>query len=348
MSDKLESNSSQASYHLQQLTKIISEWPKDIELLREENQLINNKYKQLEEKYSNLLNNYQNLEQKYEQLEKRFENNNCFDSQIECHTDFDHNLDDDNCLMPYEKTFIGENRKSDVLCDESTCGSTDGSIDADFGNEVDGQSVDEIPDSLDSSQRDLNDFEDNDCVIVEEKLSHDSLDEVPDSLTNSPIVKSEKVDKKSKNIENEFKSTEKKPKSIENKPNLNNICNYFKVKEEKCDKSIDRNTDSVREEKVDKSIDNRNDFRVKEEKRETIHLSIDKLIDVKTEKCEKSPDLRVKTEKNQIINNEINVKSEKKENNDSSSGVKFVVKTLGPVVRKKDERKKLNGYMCKV
>ncbi len=66
MSEKLESNSFKANYHLEKLSQIINQLlPKDMELIQEKNkyQELSLNYKESEEKYNDLSLNYSKLGQ---------------------------------------------------------------------------------------------------------------------------------------------------------------------------------------------------------------------------------------------------------------------------------------------
>jgi hypothetical protein len=352
MSDKLESNSHKANYHLEKLTQIINQLlSKDIELTEEKN------------KYQELILNYKELEEKYNNLKR----------DIECQTDFDvfnDSFNDKNVCQLFDKnqTFIGTNRKSDILCNDSTYDC--------FGQQIDGEldlkseclSIDEIPDSLENSIQNDSNFEDNDCLIVEQNFSDKSVNEIQDSLNNSPISSSKtfnEISDKTVNHLNDIKVKAEKCESRIEEKNFDCLEGeksgafdsfYDKnknVKKEKIDSFFEIKTKTncngikVEEEKCEKSIDKRNINCVKEEKREVID-SFHEIMKVKKEKSSKKSDSVKPSIDCQPKRKEIEVKNEKKPiNGKTSSPVKYVIKTLGPSVRKKEERKKLNGYTCK-
>jgi hypothetical protein len=385
MSEKLESNSFKANYHLEKLSQIINQLlPKDMELMKEKNkyQELSLNYKELEENYNNLSHNYSELELKYNELKNKFNNNLVLKREIECQTDFDsfndcfNGFNDRNVcqLFRTNQTFIGIDRKSDDILRNN-------SSDVCFGQQIDDKldlkseclSIDEIPDSLENSIRNNSDIEDNDCLIVEEIFSDNSVNEIPDSFDNSPTdssgshktfnktigktvnhlndikVKAEKYESsiKEKNI-NCFKSEKSvtfdgiydknnvKKEKIDSffETKSKSICNGIKVKE-KCETNIDeKNINCVKEEKR-KAIDGFHEImKVKKEKSSTYSGSVKPFIDSKP--------------KSKKIVDKIEVKKELKPIVGKTSPIKYVIKTLGPSVRKKEERKKLNGYTCKV
>jgi hypothetical protein len=379
MSEKLESNSIKANYHLEKLSQIINQLlPKDMELMEEKNkyQELSLNYKELEENYNNLSHNYSELELKYNELKNRFNNNLVLKREIECQTDL-HSFNDcfnDRNVCQLFHTFIATNPKSDhILRNHSSDFCFDQQIDDKLDLKSECLSIDEIPDSLENCVQNDSDIKDNDCVIVEEIFSDNSINEVPDSFDNS-LTHSPKSHKtfniridKTVNHLNDIKVKAQKYETSIEKKNIDcfkgeksvtfddnydknnvkkdkidsffetkskSICNGIKVKE-KCEINIDKKNINCDKEEKRKAIDGFHEImKVKKEKSSTNSGSVKPLIDSKAKSKEKVDKVGVKKELKPIVG--------------KSCPIKYVVKTLGPSVRKKEERKKLNGYTCKV
>jgi len=347
MSDKLESNSHKANYHLEKLTQIINQLlSKDMQLTEEKNkyQELSLNYKELEEKYNNLNNNYSELELKYNKLKNKLENNLVLKREIECQTDFDVFNDKNVCqLFDKNQTFIGTNRKSDILCNDSFDNCFGLQIDSELDLKSECLSIDEIPDSLENSIQNDSAFEDNSCVIVEQKFSDKTVNHFNDIKVKAE--KYESIEEKNFDCLEGEKSEALDSIYVKNNVKKEKIDSFFEIKtktdcngikvEEKSETNIDkRNINCVKEEKCEAIDGFHEKMRVKKEKISTNSDSVKPSIDLKPKHKEIVDKIEVKSEKKPIIGK-------------TCSPVKYVIKTLGPSVRKKEERKKLNGYTCK-